>query len=143
MQVNKYAFSGGKVEQAEQREHGADLDVDVAYQWMFFFCDDDDKLQKLADEYGPGPVRAGNKMLTGEAKALLIETLKPIIATHQKVTLSSTFCHADGGVEGERSLWDLTCFSDHASRLCSAMQARAAVTDAMVEAFMNPRQLVY
>ena len=54
-------------------------------QWMFFFCDDDATLQKLADEYGPGPVRAGNKMLTGEAKKLLIETLKPIIMQHQKV----------------------------------------------------------
>jgi hypothetical protein len=52
---------------------------------MFFFCDDDATLQKLADEYGPGPVRAGNKMLTGEAKKLLIETLKPIIMQHQKV----------------------------------------------------------
>jgi tryptophanyl-tRNA synthetase len=30
--VNKYAFSGGKQEMAEQKEKGADLDVDVAYQ---------------------------------------------------------------------------------------------------------------
>mmetsp|Transcript_25468 Transcript_25468/g.60433 ORF Transcript_25468/g.60433 Transcript_25468/m.60433 type:complete len:412 (-) Transcript_25468:293-1528(-) len=81
--VNKYAFSGGKVSVEDQKKEGADLDVDVAYQWMRFFCDDDAILKTLEDEYGPGPVRAGNKMLTGEAKALLIQTLQPIIAGHQ------------------------------------------------------------
>jgi len=101
--VNKYAFSGGQVTTEDQKTQGANLEVDVSYQWMRFFCDDDATLERLAAEYGPGPVRAGNKMLTGEAKKLLVETLQPIIARHQ--------------------------------------QARAAVTDEMVEAFMAVRKL--
>lgn len=52
---------------------------------MYFFCDDDKVLEQMAAEYGPGHVRAGDKMLTGEAKALLIKTLQPIIAKHQAV----------------------------------------------------------
>jgi tryptophanyl-tRNA synthetase len=88
--VNKYAFSGGQVSVEDQKAMGANLDVDVAYQWMRFFCDDDEKLQKMADEYGPGPVRANDKMLTGEAKAMLIETIKPIIAKHQAARASVT-----------------------------------------------------
>jgi len=101
--VNKYAFSGGQERMEDQKEQGANLEVDVAFQWMRFFCDDDSLLKKMEDEYGPGPVRAGNKMLTGEAKAMLVATLQPIIAKHQ--------------------------------------QARAAVTDDMVEAFMAVRKL--
>jgi tryptophanyl-tRNA synthetase len=38
---------------------GANLDVDVSFQWMRFFCDDDDVLAKMEAEYGPGPVRDG------------------------------------------------------------------------------------
>ena len=38
---------------------GANLDVDVSFQWMRFFCDDDDVLSKMEAEYGPGPVRDG------------------------------------------------------------------------------------
>ncbi|EKX53054.1 hypothetical protein GUITHDRAFT_92171 [Guillardia theta CCMP2712] len=103
--VNKYAFSGGQVSLEDQKNTGANLEVDVAYQWMRFFCDDDSVLQKIEQEYGPGPVRAGNKMLTGEAKQLLISTLQPIISRHQ--------------------------------------QARAAVSNEMVETFMTPRTLKF
>eukprot|EP00961_Rhodomonas_salina_P192522 2598397-Rhodomonas_salina.1 len=51
---------------------------------MRFFCDDDAILKTLEDEYGPGPVRAGNKMLTGEAKALLIQTLQVRVQVYPK-----------------------------------------------------------
>lgn len=88
--VNKYAFSGGQVSVDDQRKMGANLDVDVSYQWMRFFCDDDELLAKMAAEYGPGPVRQGDKMLTGEAKAMLIETIKPIIAKHQAARAAVT-----------------------------------------------------
>jgi hypothetical protein len=37
VQVNKYAFSGGKTTVEEHREFGADLDVDVSWQYLNFF----------------------------------------------------------------------------------------------------------
>mmetsp|Transcript_9119 Transcript_9119/g.21232 ORF Transcript_9119/g.21232 Transcript_9119/m.21232 type:complete len:411 (+) Transcript_9119:56-1288(+) len=88
--VNKYAFSGGQVVLEDQKQLGADLEVDVSFQWMRFFCEDDATLQMMEDSYGPGPVRAGDKMTTGEAKALLIETLHPIIARHQRARAAVT-----------------------------------------------------
>jgi tryptophanyl-tRNA synthetase len=40
--INKYAFSGGQETLEEQREKGGDPDVDVAYQYLQFFMDDDE-----------------------------------------------------------------------------------------------------
>lgn len=56
----RYAFSGGRETVEEHREKGGNPDVDVAYQYLTFFMDDDEKLKQIGDEY-----RAG-KMLTGE-----------------------------------------------------------------------------
>lgn len=42
--VKKYAFSGGGATLEEQRAKGADLDADVAYQWLRFFLEDDAEL---------------------------------------------------------------------------------------------------
>jgi tryptophanyl-tRNA synthetase len=35
--INKYAFSGGQVTEAEQREKGGDAEKDVSYQYLTFF----------------------------------------------------------------------------------------------------------
>lgn len=67
--VNKYAFSGGKQTAEEQRKHGADLEVDVSYQYLTFFLDDDEKLEEIRDKYSKG------EMLTGEIKQILVDTL--------------------------------------------------------------------
>ena len=40
--INKYAFSGGRQTVEEHREKGADLEVDVPYQYLTFFLDDDE-----------------------------------------------------------------------------------------------------
>lgn len=40
--VNKYAFSGGQVSAEEQREKGGNPDIDVSYQYLQFFMDDDE-----------------------------------------------------------------------------------------------------
>lgn len=40
--VNKYAFSGGRETVEEHREKGGNPDVDVAYQYMQFFLEDDE-----------------------------------------------------------------------------------------------------
>lgn len=71
--INKYAFSGGGATLEEQRAHGANLDIDVPYQWLRFFLEDDDKLAEIKEKYGKG------EMLTGEVKAILIDCISEFL----------------------------------------------------------------
>ncbi len=45
--INRYAFSGGGKTEKEQRELGANLEVDVPFQYLTFFLEDDDKLEEI------------------------------------------------------------------------------------------------
>jgi len=74
--INKHAFSGGKDSAEEHREKGGDVTVDIPYQYLTFFLEDDDRLAQIKDDYTSG------RMLTGELKKILIETLQPIVAKH-------------------------------------------------------------
>jgi len=76
--INKYAFSGGRDTLEEQRRLGANLEVDVPYQWLRVFLEDDARLQQIHDDYGTG------KLLTGEVKKTLIEVVQAIVADLQK-----------------------------------------------------------
>ncbi|MBS3106072.1 tryptophan--tRNA ligase [Candidatus Woesearchaeota archaeon] len=76
--INKYAFSGGKDTLEEHRKHGGNPEIDVAYQWLTFFEEDDRKLQKLYHDYKSG------SLLSGELKAVLIEKLNAFLSEHQK-----------------------------------------------------------
>jgi len=76
--VMKYAFSGGKDTTEEHRKHGGNPDIDISYQWIRFFEEDDKKLQKIHDEYKSG------KLLTGELKQILIDKLNSFLKQHQK-----------------------------------------------------------
>jgi tryptophanyl-tRNA synthetase len=75
--INKYAFSGGQATVEEHRKLGGNPDVDVAYQWLTFFEEDDAKLRQYHEEYRSG------KMLSGEMKKLLIEKLTTFLEEHQ------------------------------------------------------------
>lgn len=46
-QIKKYAFSGGKDTVEEHRKTGGDTTIDVSYQYLSFFLDDDEKLEKI------------------------------------------------------------------------------------------------
>mmetsp|Transcript_5505 Transcript_5505/g.6971 ORF Transcript_5505/g.6971 Transcript_5505/m.6971 type:complete len:422 (+) Transcript_5505:121-1386(+) len=76
--INKYAFSGGKTSVEEHRQHGGDPDIDVAYQYLSFFSDDDDKLEKLAKDY-----RSGD-LLSGEMKKECIDVIQKFVAEYQE-----------------------------------------------------------
>lgn len=76
--VNKYAKSGGGATVEEHRANGADLEVDVPFQYLTFFLEDDDKLEEVRQKYGKG------EMLTGEVKALLIDCLQKFVASFQE-----------------------------------------------------------
>ncbi|XP_055902075.1 tryptophan--tRNA ligase, cytoplasmic [Eupeodes corollae] len=75
--INKYAFSGGRATVEEHRKLGGVPDVDVAYQLLKFFLEDDAKLEEVRVAYSKG------ELLTGEIKKLAIETITPIVEAHQ------------------------------------------------------------
>lgn len=79
--ITKHAFSGGQQSATEQRAKGANLDVDVSYQWLRFFLEDDDELEKIGREYGSGQ---GDYWNTGAVKAKLIDELQTLVAEHQE-----------------------------------------------------------
>mmetsp|Transcript_20415 Transcript_20415/g.36300 ORF Transcript_20415/g.36300 Transcript_20415/m.36300 type:complete len:347 (-) Transcript_20415:110-1150(-) len=75
--VQKYAFSGGGETLEEHRLHGANLEVDISYQWLNFFLDDDERIAHIAEEYGSG------RMMTGEVKGMLSDVLSGIVLDFQ------------------------------------------------------------
>jgi tryptophanyl-tRNA synthetase len=78
--VKEHAFSGGQETKKLQEELGANLEVDVSYQWLRFFMDDDEELERIGREYGSG---SGEYWSTGNVKERLIEILKELVAAHQ------------------------------------------------------------
>jgi len=76
--INKYAFSGGKDTIEEHREKGGNPEVDVAYQWLTFFEEDDKKLKQTYFDYKSG------KLLSGELKKILIDKINIFLEEHQK-----------------------------------------------------------
>ncbi|KAG7722366.1 hypothetical protein KL949_000580 [Ogataea haglerorum] len=76
--VNKYAFSGGKVSVEEHRKYGGNPDVDVAYQYLSYFNEDEDLLDTVAEQYRSG------ELLSGEMKKLCIETLQKYVKEFQE-----------------------------------------------------------
>jgi tryptophanyl-tRNA synthetase len=76
--INKFAFSGGQDTAELQREHGGNPDVDVAYQYLSYFEDDDAKLQQIHDTYKKG------ELLTGELKATCIKQLQDYVVGFQE-----------------------------------------------------------
>ena len=49
--MNKHAFSGGCDTIEEHREKGGDITVDISYQYLTFFMEDDEKLQQIKEVY--------------------------------------------------------------------------------------------
>lgn len=47
MQVLKYAFSGGKDTKEEHRQQGGNTEIDVSYQYLTFFMEDDERLAQI------------------------------------------------------------------------------------------------
>jgi len=77
--IKKYAFSGGQATLEEHREKGGNPDIDVCFQYLkFFFEEDDDKLKKLEEDYRSG------KLLTGELKQYTIDKINKFLEKHQK-----------------------------------------------------------
>jgi tryptophanyl-tRNA synthetase len=95
--INKHAFSGGQETLELHKEKGGNPDIDVPYQYLSYFEDDDEKLLRLAAEY-----RAGT-LTTGDMKKECINMMTAYVKKFQ--------------------------------------EARANVTDEILEEFLRPRKL--
>ena len=76
--INRYAFSGGQDTVEKHRELGGRADVDVPYQYLKFFMEDDAELERIRLAYEKGD------LLTGELKALCISYLQDYVAAFQE-----------------------------------------------------------
>jgi tryptophanyl-tRNA synthetase len=77
--IKKYAFSGGKDTLEEHRAKGGNPDIDVSFQYLkFFFEEDDKKLAKIEEDYRCG------KMLTSELKKIAIDKINLFLKEHQE-----------------------------------------------------------
>ncbi len=77
--VRTHAYSGGKSSLEKHREEGGDPEVDVSYQFLYyFFEEDDDRLEKLAREYREGT------LLSGEMKEAAGEKIAEFLEAHQE-----------------------------------------------------------
>lgn len=77
--INKYAFSGGQATLEEHRKKGGNPDIDVSFQWLKYFEEDDTRLAQIEKDYREG------KLLSGELKQLIIEKIQAFLAVHQQL----------------------------------------------------------
>ena len=76
--INKHAFSGGQDTLEKHRELGGRTKEDVPYQYLTFFMEDDDELERLRVGYEKGEV------LTGEMKQRCIAELQAYVKGFQE-----------------------------------------------------------
>ena len=76
----KSSFSGGQPTVEEHRKKGGNPDIDVAYQYLrYFFEENDNELEKIREEYISG------KLLTGEIKSICIEKAESWMKEHHEL----------------------------------------------------------
>jgi len=76
--INKHGFSGGRETEEEHRKYGGNTEVDVAYQYLGFFLDDDEELARIGEEYRSG------RLLTGQLKGQCIKLLQDFVKGFQE-----------------------------------------------------------
>lgn len=97
--INKYAFSGGKNTVEEHREFGGNPDVDVAFQYLSFFLDDDEKLKSLSDSYKSGD------LLSGDMKKECIQILQAFVKTFQERRAQVDQAKLDSFMKPHKLVW--------------------------------------
>ncbi|KAH9020280.1 tryptophanyl-tRNA synthetase-like protein [Lactarius deliciosus] len=76
--INRHGFSGGRETEEEHRRLGSNPDVDVSYQYLSFFLEDDEELAQIGEDYRTG------RLLTGQLKARSIKVLQEFTGTFQE-----------------------------------------------------------
>lgn len=75
-QINKKiqgSFSGGQETRELHKELGGRTEVDIPYQYLTFFLEDDEKLKEIHDKYESG------EMETGELKKICVQELQAYV----------------------------------------------------------------
>ncbi len=76
--IMSHAYSGGRSNIQEHREHGGNPDIDVPFQYLrYFFEPDDTRLETIERKY-----RSGD-LLSGELKELTASKIAEFLETHQ------------------------------------------------------------
>ncbi len=76
--INKYAYSGGGVTLEEHKKNGGNTQIDVPFQYLRFFLEDDAKLEDIRARYSRG------EMMTGEIKQAAIDCLSKVVTEYQE-----------------------------------------------------------
>ena len=71
--INRHGFSGGGATAEEHKLNGGNTDVDVSFQYLRFFLEDDAELAKIKKLYESG------ELSTGELKKICIEVVSKIV----------------------------------------------------------------
>merc|ERR1712125_8141 len=76
--IHSYAFSGGQNTKQLQEAHGANLTVDVPYQYLRHLMVDDIRLRQIGEDYEAG------KLMTKEVKDICVDELVALVQGHQE-----------------------------------------------------------
>lgn len=77
--IRTYAYSGGQSSVEAHRKHGGNPEVDVSYQFLYYFFEkSDERMERLAREYRDG------SLLSGELKDIAAERIADFLDTHQE-----------------------------------------------------------
>ncbi|KPA84105.1 putative mitochondrial tryptophanyl-tRNA synthetase [Leptomonas pyrrhocoris] len=79
------AFSGGSGTLAQMQAKGANLEVDVAYQYLRFFCPDDAVFDEVTEKYSSGAMNSG-EVKDLAAECIMQNVLRDWRARRAKVT---------------------------------------------------------
>jgi len=77
-EVKRYAYSGGRETLEEHRMYGGDTDVDVAYQFLRVFEEDDERSEEVREGYQAG------RLLGGELKKICVRVLQEYVRGFQE-----------------------------------------------------------
>ncbi|KAJ3126083.1 tryptophan--tRNA ligase [Nowakowskiella sp. JEL0407] len=76
--INRYAFSGGQDTAELHALHGGNTEVDVSFQYLRFFMDDDEELADIERRYKSG------ELSTGNLKKRCIEVVQELVGKVQE-----------------------------------------------------------
>jgi len=96
--INRHGFSGGRETEEEHRRLGGDPEVDVSYQYLTFFLDDDEQLEQISQDYRSG------RLLTGQLKARCIEVLQRFVGEFQERREKFTDADIDAFMDSSRKI---------------------------------------
>lgn len=110
--IKSHAFSGGGASREEHEANGGNPDIDVAYQYLSFFEDNDEKMETLAKVSLPllscfngnllmrKEYRAGT-LSTSQMKEACIAKIQEVVAGFQSVCPVSSFLNPESGMEAD------------------------------------------